>query len=53
MMDLMTARTRTCKELWSHVDGGSNDAAGHHGLWFAEAQIGDLCTILFVQLEKE
>lgn len=45
--------SRTCKQLWSHVDGCSNDAARHHGLRFAEAQVSDLCTVLFVQLEKE
>lgn len=42
----------TCKQLWSHVDGSSYYAARHHGFWFTEAQVGDLCPILFVQLEK-
>lgn len=41
----------TCKQLWSHVDGSPNNAARHHGLWFAKTQICDLCTILFVQLK--
>lgn len=44
---------RTCKQLWSHVDGGPNNATRHHGLWFTEAQVGDLCTVLLVQLEKK
>lgn len=34
------------------MDGSSYYAARHHGLWFTEAQVGDLCPILFVQLEK-
>lgn len=52
-MACVTAQWRTCEQLWSHVDGRSNDAAGHHGLWFTEAQVCDLCTILLVQLEEE
>lgn len=43
----------TCEELGSHVDGGAHDAARHHRLGFAEAQIRDLGTILFVQLGKK
>lgn len=44
---------RTREQLWSHVDGRPHDAAGHHGLRFTEAQVSDLCTVLFVQLPTE
>lgn len=44
---------RTREELRSHVDGRSHDAAGHHGLRFAEAQVSYLCTVLLVQLPTE
>lgn len=39
----------SCKELRGHVDGGSYDAAGHHGLWLTEAQVCDLGPVLLVQ----
>lgn len=51
MMDL-TVSGPTCKQLRGHVNGGSHYTAGHHGLWFAEAQVGDLCPVLLVQLEQ-
>lgn len=43
----------TCEELGSHVDGGAHDAARHHRLGFAEAQIRDFGPVLFVQLRKK
>lgn len=44
---------RTGKQLRGHVNGGPDDAARHHGLWFTEAQVSDLRPVLLVQLEKE
>lgn len=34
------------------MDGGSYDAAGHHGLWLTEAQVCDLGPVLLVQLRE-
>lgn len=44
---------RTGEQLRGHVDGGAHDTARHHGLWFTEAQVGDLRPVLLVQLGKE
>ena len=43
----------TGEQLRGHVDGGAHDAAGHHGLGLAEAQVCDLRPVLFVQLGGE
>lgn len=51
MLKWCTVGECTCKQLWSHVNGCSNDTARHHGLWFTEAQVSDLCPVLFIQLE--
>ena len=40
----------TGEQLRGHVDGGPHDAARHHGLRLAEAQVCDLGPVLFVQL---
>lgn len=43
----------TRKQLRCHVDGSSDNAAGHHGLWFTEAQVCDFGPVLLVQLRCE
>lgn len=38
------------KQLGCHVNGCANNAAAHHGFWFAETKVRDLATVFFVQL---
>lgn len=40
----------TCKELRSHMNGCAYNTARHHGFWFAEPQVSDFGSILFVKL---
>lgn len=49
-VDVDTVVVVAGQQLRGHVDGGADHTAGHHHLHFAEAQIGQLGTVLFVQL---
>lgn len=51
-VEVLSLTGPTCEQLGGHVDGGPHDAAGHHGLRFAEAQVGDLGPVPLVQLEQ-
>ena len=47
-----TAVVATGEELRRHVNGSSHNAPTHHGLWLTESQIGQLGSVLLVQLLK-
>ena len=48
-----TAVVLAREELGRHVDGCAHDAATHHGLRLAEAQVRDLAAVVAIKLEKE
>jgi hypothetical protein len=41
----------TTKQLRSHMDRSTNNRCTHHCLWFAEAKVSDLASIVFIQLQ--
>lgn len=50
-VDVDARLVRAGEHLGRHVDGRADDAAGHHRLRLAEAQVGQLAAVALVQLQ--